>query len=123
MIPYTNDGDGIKRAILKAYFLSDKGEWLPLAVQMDTAADVSVIPYDFASKLLFIGGQMPIYVREVVGSMSGIQTVVKAKIANKEVKLPIIASAFVDEPLLGVAGVIGNFEIFFGREGFEVRPI
>ena len=123
MIQYTDDGSGVKRAIITVYFLSEEGNWLPLDMQIDTAADISVIPYDFASKLLFLGEQMPIYVREVVGSMSGVKTTVRAKILGKELNLPIIASGFVAEPLLGVAGFLDNFIVTFYPNGFEVKPI
>jgi len=123
MFQYTDDGSGVKRAIITVYFLSEEGEWLPLDMQIDTAADVSVIPYDFAMKLQLIGEQTPIYIREVVGSMSGLKTAVKAKVLNKVIELPVIASAFVTESLLGMAGFIENFIVSFYPNGFEVKPI
>mgnify|MGYP001570401839 CR=1 FL=1 len=123
MLRYT-DNEGInKRAIIDVEFLTDEGNWVQVPIQIDTAADVSVIPYDMAHQLQFISMQMPVYVREVVGSVAAMQVMVKARIMGKEIELPIITSQYITEPLLGMASFVENFKFSFSPEGFEVQPI
>ena len=123
MIPYTIADGNMKRAIMPIEFLTDEGKWEAIATQLDSAADLTVLPYDFAIKLQFLDVQRPLYIREVVGSIAAIQTVVKARIAGKEIKLPIIASAYALDALLGMSAFVDNFKFSFFPEGFEVRPI
>mgnify|MGYP001607622545 CR=1 FL=1 len=123
MLRYT-DNEGInKRAIIDVELLTDEGTWLLVPIQIDTAADLTVLPYDIAYKLQFIGVQAPLYVREVVGSVAAMQVMVKARIVGKEVELPIITSQYITEPLLGMASFIENFKFSFTPDGFEVKPI
>lgn len=123
MLRYT-DNEGInKRAIIDVELLTDEGTWLLVPIQIDTAADLTVLPYDIAYKLQFIGVQAPLYVREVVGSVAAMQVMVKARIMGKEIELPIITSQYITEPLLGMASFVENFKFSFSPEGFEVQPI
>ena len=91
-------------------------------MQVDTAADLSVLPYEVATRLRYIGEQKPLYVREVVGSVSAIQTIVRARIMGKEIDLPIISSVHIQDPLLGNASFLDNFIVTLRPSGFEIKP-
>ena len=122
LMPYSTEY-GFKRAFITVEFLSEDGRWIPVKMQIDTAADVTVLPYDLAMKLTFLSIQMPLYVGEVVGSIAAMKTSVRARILEKTVELPIIASMHVMDPLLGIGGFLDNFEVTFTPKGFRVVPV
>jgi predicted aspartyl protease len=121
-LQYTNV-NGYKRAVVSVEFLSDDGRWLPVDMVVDTAADISVLPYSFAMQLRFVDIQMPILAREVVGSVPALYTSVRARLDGREFTLPIITSAFIDEPLLGMTGFIDNFIVKLYPNSFEVISV
>jgi predicted aspartyl protease len=119
---YTVQDGGSKRALIPVAFLLDDGTWETIMMQVDTAADISVLPYDAASRMRYLGEQKPLYVREVVGSLSAIQTTVRARIMGKEIDLPIVASVHIQDPLLGNASFLDNFTVILRPDGFEIKP-
>lgn len=123
MFRYSSDGGSYKRAILTVEFLSDEGAWLPVEAQVDTAADVTVLPYSFATRLRFLGMQFPLLLQEVVGSVTAIQTTVRARIVGQQLDLPIVASVNVRDALLGVGGFLDRFIVTFRPDSFEVVPL
>lgn len=116
---YTED----TRAIFTVHFLSDQNEWLPLEALFDTGSDVTVLPWEFATKLQWLGPQMPIIAREVVGSVSMIYTHCMIAVMGKTMRVPMITSAFILDPLLGMSVIKDNFEITLRPEGFRFRPL
>ena len=122
MIQYTVQDGVAKRALIPVEFLTDNGTWETVMMQVDTAADLSVLPYEVATRLRYIGEQKPLYVREVVGSVSAIQTTVRARIMGKEIDLPIISSVHIQDPLLGNASFLDNFIVTLRPSGFEIKP-
>lgn len=121
-LQYTNV-NGYKRAVVSVEFLSDDGRWLPIDMAFDTGSDITVLPYSFAIKLKFVNIQLPILAKEVVGSVPALYTAVKARLDGKEFTLPILTSAFVNEPLLGITGFIDNFIVKLYPNSFEVISV
>jgi hypothetical protein len=118
---YTLDPAG-KRPLIPVQFLRDDNTWAEIVCHLDTAADVTVLPYDFARRLKYVDVQRPLFVREVVGSLAASMTAVRARIVGKEITLPMITSNWIIDPLLGIAAFLDNFVVTLRPDGFSVDP-
>jgi len=118
LLPYSEG----TRAILTVHFLSDTNEWIPINIMFDSGSDVTVLPYEFAIKLRWYGPQIPLLAREVVGSVAMLKTDVMVALMGKVVRVPMITSAFILDPLLGMSDINSNFIITLAPQGFSIIP-
>jgi len=114
--------DGV-RARLTVHFLDSNNEWIPCDIIYDTGSDLTVLPYSFATKLQWFGPQIPLLAREVVGSVAMLKTDAKVALMGKIIEVPIITSAFITEPLLGMTNIKDNFIFSMRPDGFTVTAI
>ena len=118
IIDYSDD-----RAMMTIHFLGEDNTWVPITAMFDSGSDLCVLPYDYAVKLQWYGPQIPLLAREVVGSVAMLKTDVIVAVMGKAIRVPMITSQFIMDPLLGMTGVKEQFIIVLRPNGFSFTPI
>lgn len=116
-------------AVVQAYFEGENGDWIPVRAEIDSGADMTVLPMSIASQLKAYSTPQATIVKQVAegSQVTGYQFMAKAaiKTSNGESK------PFMDQvlslpgnvtPLLGRTSLLDNFKVVLGKDQFEVYP-
>lgn len=110
--------------VITVYFEDAQGGWIPVRAEIDSGADLTVLPKSIASQLtqyseieqmtlkqVAPGSQVDAYVFDARASYEG-----------NTFMTPVLVLDGDTTPLLGRASFLDNFQVVLKRESFEVLP-
>lgn len=115
-------GISFPHAVVKVHLEKADGTWAPLNMELDTGADLSVLPTRIVQQLKPYSEKKAIIMKQVAGQV--LAYVVDAKVSLMEVSYitPVLALDGNPTPLLGRTGLLDNFKVTMTRNGFDVTP-